>query len=199
MIDVEEEVIPYKQLVEVLAYGDYSIRLLHRFGEKTDYMDTKKIAELWNEFKQHDVLFSDEVKGNLEAFLDIMFDVGSIWFEVYSMLLEKPLGVFTFSRVVPGFDALAHFAFWDGKARGREVICLLTANLIFHKYDLHRISADIPVNQKGVIRFAERIGFVEEGVLREGTIRNGEWYDFKRFGLLRTEMREALDGRLSNR
>ena len=185
---------PLNTFNEILVEDDYSVRMLHEFGDKSEYMDSEKIGELWNNFKRHDVLFNDEIKGNAEAFIDIMMDPRSVWMEIYSLSKEVPVGVFSISKVIPGFDGWAHFGFWDGKGRGKEDLSLRTARWVFDRYKLHRMSVEVPVNQSGTIRFIHRLGFSEEGIRREGTVRHGKWIDLLNFGLLRSELEEITDG-----
>jgi len=173
---------------EVLQYKGYSVRLLHEFGQKTPYMDYGKIAELWESFRVHDVLFTDEIKGDLEAFIDIMMNPRSVWLEIFSLESNTPIGVANLSRVIPGFDASGHFAYWTGSSRVREDLIKIVMKWVFDRYKLHRISAEVPEYQKGVIRFINRIGFKKEGTRREGTIRHGSWRDLDMFGILSSEL-----------
>lgn len=179
---------------EIMEVDSYSIRILHEFGARTEYMTADKIGELWNEFKKHDVLFLDEIKGDPEAFIDIMLNPRSVWLEVFSVEVDKPIGVISLSKIIPGFDAEGHFVFWDGKGRGRENLAKQVAIWLYYRYKLHRMTAMVPLNQKGTIRFTERLGFKREGVKRAGTLRHGKWIDLGIFGLLRSELEEALDG-----
>lgn len=179
---------------EVMEVDGFSIRMLHEFGSRQEYMDNAKIGELWNEFKRHDVLFMDEIKGDPEAFIDIMLNPRSMWMEVFSLEHDKPIGIISLSNIIPGFDATGHFAFWDGKGSGRENLALHVAQWLFNRYRLRRMTAMIPLNQKGVIRFTKRLGFQQEGVKREGTLRHDQWIDLAIFGLLHSELEEALNG-----
>ena len=178
---------------EVLEEDGYSVRVLHEFGVRKEYMTSAKIGELWNEFKIHEVLFMDEIKGDPEAFIDIMLNPRSVWLEVFSLEHDKPVGVMSLTRVIPGFDADAHFVFWDGRGRGKERLSLRVAKWLFARYRLHRMTAMVPLNQKGTIRFMKRLGFEEEGTKREGTLRHEKWIDLAIFGILLPEMEEALN------
>lgn len=189
-----EAVQSLNNFVEIISEDGYSVRILHEFGDKSEYFDSKKIGQMWAEFKEHDVLFMDEIKGDPEAFIDIMMNPRSVWLEVFSLENELPIGVASLSGVIPGFDASGHFVFWDGRGRGREPLTMKIAHWFFVRYNLHRISAMIPENQKGTIRFTQRLGFKREGVKREGTIRKDNWIDLAQFGLLRSELEEVLNG-----
>ena len=172
---------------------NYAVVLLHEFGKTTDYLDVEKLTELWNVFKEHDVLFTDTILGDLEAFIDILMSSNSVWFEIYSLRENKPVGVGYISNVILGYDAKGHFAVWDGKARKLEGIVLKNIQWVMDRYRLHRMSSEIPSYQSGTLRFVQRLGFQSEGIRREGILRNGSWGDLEMFGLLRTELEEAID------
>lgn len=169
---------------------NYAVVLLHEFGETTDYLDIEKLTELWNVFKEHDVLFTDTILGDLEAFVDILMSPRSVWFEIYSLEESRPVGVSHISGVIPGYDAKGHFAVWDGRARKLEGIVLKNILWVMDRYKLHRVSSEIPSYQSGTIRFVQRLGFKSEGLRREGILRNGAWGDLEMFGLLRSELEE---------
>lgn len=173
---------------------NYAVILLHEFGKATPYMTPGKIVELWNEFKVHDVLFSDIIRGDIEAFIDILVNPSSVWFEIFSLEKNKPIGIGNIRKVILGYDAQGHFAFWDSRATGREAIIKSTMKWAMDRYKLHRLSAEIPAYQSGTIRFTERIGFVREGTRREGVFKDGSWIDLYMFGLLRSELEKDSNG-----
>lgn len=55
-------------------------------------------------------------------------------------------------------SAEVHIAFWDGRLRGREVICKRLADAFLMRY--HTLYARIPKEGKTVIAFAKRLGFM---------------------------------------
>lgn len=171
---------------------EYSIRLLQRFGELDPYVTPNKIQEIWLEYSQHDVLFSDYTAGSVEPFLDMLFDPRAIIAEVFRVDNGLPYGLVMMNRVIPRFDALGHFNLWDSKVRGKEIIFWRMMELWMNEFDLHRLSAETPVFMRGVIRMIERLGFKEEGTRREGTIHKGEWMDLKMYGILRSELEDIL-------
>lgn len=178
----------------VMTEGDYIIMWLHEFGRRYSYMDEAKIKELWWEFSSHDVLFGDQIGNDFEAFVDIMLAPNSIWLEIFSAARNKPIGVISFSRIILGYDAWGHFTFWSGHSRGREQLCLKVGDFLMERYNLHRLSAEIPSYQRGTIRFTERMGFKPEGVKRDGAMKDGLWVDLSLFGILRDELKESLNG-----
>jgi RimJ/RimL family protein N-acetyltransferase len=171
---------------------EYSVRLLQRFGQVDPYLTPKKIQELWIEFGKHDTLFTDYTQGKVEPFLDVLFDVRSIIAVIYNVTNEAPYGSMLMNRVIPGFDGLAHFTIWDSKASGKEVLFVQMMKIWMDEFDLHRLSAEIPGHMSGVIRFAKRLGFLTEGVRREGNLNKGAWFDMEMLGILKSEVEQRL-------
>ena len=109
-----------------------------------------------------------------------------MWFEVTKD--ETPVGILYMHRVIPHFDGVAHFAYWDKVGRGREPLMLDTLRYMMEQYDLRRVSVEVPAYQQGTIRIIKRLGFQEEGIRREGVIYKGEWVDQILFGILRADI-----------
>lgn len=62
----------------------------------------------------------------------------------------------------------------------------------FDQLGLHRITADVDPRNAPAIKLLERLGFREEGRLREHYRQNDEWQDGRLFGLLEPEWRAML-------
>lgn len=60
----------------------------------------------------------------------------------------------------------------------------------FGELDLHRITADVDPRNAPALRLVERLGFREEGLLREHYRQHGEWQDGLLFGVLKREWDE---------
>ena len=103
---------------------------------------------------------------------------------------DKPVGLFYLSKIIPGYDAHGHFTFWDSVAKGRESLALATLEHVFRTYELPRITAEVPVYQRGVIRWIERLGFTRAGERRNGVLYRGSWMNQVLFGMLRNECLE---------
>lgn len=171
---------------------EYSIRLLQRLGQLDPYVTPGKIQEIWLEYSQHDVLFSDYTAGQVEPFLDMLFDPRAIIAEIYRVDTETSAGLMMMNRIIPRFDAMGHFNFWNSKVRGKELMFWKMMEMWMDEFNLHRMSAETPVFMRGLIRMIERLGFTDEGTRREGTIHKGKWMDLQMFGILRSELDEIL-------
>ena len=85
----------------------------------------------------------------------------------------------------------------DHWGRGYNAEALATVlDFGFDKLDLHRVEADVDPRNDASRRAVERMGFKEEGLLRERWLVNGEVCDTVFYGLLR---REWLSRRASPR
>lgn len=176
-------------LVEREGLAHFEVRLLHEFGATDGYLTPEKISELWQLARKFDVLFSDYTVGKIEPFLHILLNPRSVWLEI--LRNDEPVGVAYISHVNPKFDAKGHFAFWDSKAGGRAPVIWGIMEWMFQRYDLRRISAEVPPYQSGVIRFIKALGFVQEGERRDAVIYRDRWYPLIEFGILRYEFESA--------
>jgi RimJ/RimL family protein N-acetyltransferase len=60
----------------------------------------------------------------------------------------------------------------------------------FEKMRLHKISLDVVTENHAAHHIYRKIGFVEEGRLRQAFRRDGQWYDMFIMGLLEGELRD---------
>jgi [ribosomal protein S5]-alanine N-acetyltransferase len=67
---------------------------------------------------------------------------------------------------------------------------LAVINHAFTSLQLHRLEADIDPRNSASARSLQRLGFVQEGLLRERWIVNGEVSDSAMFGLLKAEWQD---------
>lgn len=105
---------------------------------------------------------------------------------------ERIVGAVTFSDLVEGSDVVIHALIhpdyhnrWITKS-----MCKIILHYPFSVLKATRISAPICVNfHPEAAKLVERLGFVEEGVLRKRLPVNGELYDIKLFGMLHEDLR----------
>lgn len=177
--------------LEIPGGEQFSARVLVVFGRNAGHLNAEKIRDLWVEIIKHPVLFGDEHGRNFDGFMAALLDPRGVWIEIYNEQTGKPEGLAYMTDIVPGFDALGHFTVWDGKAREKEPIITEIMKWMMSRFDLRRITAEIPVYMKGVQRSALRLGFVEEGIKRKASYRSGEWHDKRIMGILREDI---IDG-----
>jgi len=75
--------------------------------------------------------------------------------------------------------------YWS-KGYGLEAARLII-NYGFEQLNLHRISSSAFAFNERSIKLHKRLGFVEEGRLRQATFKNGQYHDRLQFGMLREE------------
>lgn len=80
---------------------------------------------------------------------------------------------------------------WRGKGFATEALELLLA-YAFDELGLHRLYARVAVENTPSLKLFRRLGFLEEGRLREAMRRGGRFIDLVLFGLLEDEYRKSV-------
>jgi RimJ/RimL family protein N-acetyltransferase len=75
---------------------------------------------------------------------------------------------------------------WQGRGYGREAIRLVL-KYAFEELNLNRVGLAVFADNWRAIRTYQKVGFVQEGCLRQAQYRNGRYQDAYRFGMLRSE------------
>ena len=108
---------------------------------------------------------------------------------------HKSIGVVGLDKISPK-DHQAEFGIaigekshWE-KGYGTEAARLII-DYGFQQLNLHRIRSGALANNKRSIRLHKKVGFQEEGRLREEVFKNGEFHDLVIFGLLRDEWKSG--------
>jgi RimJ/RimL family protein N-acetyltransferase len=70
-------------------------------------------------------------------------------------------------------DALVHVVEW-----------------LFSEQNVHRITLETYETNKRALRFFEKVGFKQEGVLREAVYKDGKYYNIISLGLLKREFKK---------
>jgi RimJ/RimL family protein N-acetyltransferase len=104
---------------------------------------------------------------------------------------NQPIGSIGLHNINPK-DQAAHFGivigekdYWS-KGHGSEATRLLI-EYGFKQLNLHRISSSVFAFNERSIRMHKKVGFKEEGRLRQADFKNGHFHDRVMFGLLRDE------------
>ena len=89
----------------------------------------------------------------------------------------------------------ATVAYWVAPEHQGEGYCTAATGLLceyaFGERRLNKLRADVLATNDGSRRVLEKLGFVEEGLLREEKYVYGEYADVHRYGLLADDWREA--------
>lgn len=70
----------------------------------------------------------------------------------------------------------------------------LTLRFAFHELGLHRLSLDVIAPNRAAVHLYRKVGFCEEGRLRERLLRGGAAFDLVYMGLLGREWEQAAGG-----
>jgi ribosomal-protein-alanine N-acetyltransferase len=97
-------------------------------------------------------------------------------------------GQVTIDNVVRGAMRSGHLGYWiDRAVAGRGMASLAVALVCDHAFGpvgLHRLQADIRPENGPSRHLVERLGFVQEGLLRRYLDIDGDWRDHLTFSLL---------------
>ncbi len=172
---------------------NYLVNLLHEFGVFEAPVDNigaikRKIAELWIESSDFEVLFSDYTNSDPGSFAVMFMDPRGVWMEIVRETDQKIIGAGYLTDVIVNHDAYGHFTMWDSIGAGREPVLTEIMKWTFDRYNLHRMSAEIPVFMHGLARMTRRLGFTQEGVRAETRKHKGEWINTAVYGILREEL-----------
>jgi len=137
-------------------------------------------------------IYSDAAPMTPERVAQIVLSGAALWFDVFDLDLDESVGLMSLSdfRSMPDgrpYEAEWHALVWDSHVGIRRGVARAALKAFFRLFKFHRIRVSIALKFGGTIRNAKRIGFVEEGVLRESARYNGVWYDQLVLSLLASE------------
>ncbi len=151
-------------------------------------------AEKYYPWFQKFGIFSDDVPPNVEGFLGYTAAARTLWFEVTRSDTGENVGFMYLSDLMASWtdhrylSASWHSIVWDAHAAYRRNVAREFIKVIFRLFRLHRLNASIPLKFGGVIRNAKKLGFKEEGVLRESRRYKGVWYGVLVLSILESEL-----------
>ena len=156
-------------------------------------MTSAKLRDYYERLEEFDIAFNDHVPNSPSGFASIFLTINEdLSVSANGLVYEvDDVGILYLTHITPKFSALAHFAFWDRRLRGREELIRKMIEFAFEQYGFQRIEARVAMYAVPMLAAVERIGFVKEGRAREAVKRNGEWYDVNLYSILR---REVLNG-----
>ena len=155
------------------------------------YLDMKKLNELYDKLKEFDVLFNDSVGNDIEAFVNSFLVEVNGEMQSTGLLWEvDDVGILYITDIRPGYDAYAHFSFWDRRYRGREELVRKMIKYVMQKFKFHRITVDVPLYATPTMGFVERVGFKHEGRRRKTVKYRGQWFDANQYAIVEDELDE---------
>lgn len=159
-------------------------------------LDRESLRIFWEKSGKYHTLFNKELKADFNRFLSIFVSEtpdGGLEGKGLLWRIDDFVGVFYLTDIDPEGDALCHFTFFDGRIHGRDVLAKALLKYAFDKYRFRRLSVQLPMYVvPAALHFVERIGFKREGRKRKSTLFNGEWFDTMQYGILSSEVTNAV-------
>ena len=115
-------------------------------------------------------------------------DEKNIWFEIWHKEDQKPLGMVGLFKIIHPYRRgeigvfIGEVDYW-GKGIGTEAVKMII-NYAFDVLNLHKIVAEVSVTNSGSIAMFNKLGFIEEGNLKDHEFIDGDWIDNKIFSLI---------------
>jgi hypothetical protein len=107
----------------------------------------------------------------------------------WNVFVESGPALIMLQDVEIGKAAHVGFVFWDRKVAGNEEFIVETLMKLQEMLKLHRFYTQVPDRNRTMMRMIERVGFTQEGRLREAFLmRSGEWCDIHVYGALKGEL-----------
>jgi hypothetical protein len=151
-------------------------------GTKLAVFDQQKIDDLWSICQPMSKIFSDETRGDKEAFVKGLLDR-------HTQTLEFPTGLLILKNLKEGLRGEVHITFWDRKLSDKTEMIKDALVWAMMEFDLHRLEAFVPEVSRAVKHFIQkRLGFVYEGRMRKRNWYEGRLIDVLIFSLLREEV-----------
>jgi RimJ/RimL family protein N-acetyltransferase len=138
-------------------------------------------------------IFTDDVPHTSDGFLATMGGA-TLWFEMVKAETEENVAFLYLTDFIPSLtekrfiSATFHAVTWDAKAAPRRELVRRFLKEMFRRFKLHRIQAAVPLSRGGAIRTLHRLGFQDEGVMREPVRYGGSWYGVLLMSILENEV-----------
>lgn len=153
-------------------------------------LSTERLRHYWDKLSQFDVLFNDEVHGDVRLFIEqFLAGDGENGVQAKGIIWEvDDVGILYLAELTTT-SAQAHFTFWDRRIRGREAVIRAAIKYAFDNYGLHRITCLIPLYAaRWLSKTVEKVGFKKEGRAREVARYKGQWFDAIMYSILSHEV-----------
>ena len=152
-------------------------------GIRLATFDEETIKWLWVKVKPFDLLFSDHDMKDPETFLQLFLSPTTItfWIEDGGFVMVKNL--------YKGQKAEFHACFWDKHLSSRQDLLRQFVGWLFLEFELERLETYVATYARAVYRFlTKRLGFHEEGIMRQAWRHKGMLHDMHILSILRTEV-----------
>jgi RimJ/RimL family protein N-acetyltransferase len=110
---------------------------------------------------------------------------------IVDLRTESPIGLIELNHIQPMSDSAQLTVIRGEKADDEMIIeaVILAAGYAFNSQGLHRLWTRVPVKEEGALALFRKVGFRQEGVLREDHFGDGRWQDSVLLSFLSAEAR----------
>lgn len=118
-------------------------------------------------------------------------DEKNIWFEIWHKEDQKPIGMVGLLKIIAPYRRgeigifIGEIDYW-GKGIGTEAAKMIL-DYAFNVLNLYKIVAEVSVTNTRSVAIFNKLGFIEEGHLKDHEFIDGDWRDNKIFGLINKE------------
>lgn len=150
----------------------------------------KNLHTFWLKARKFVTLFNEEVRGDFHKFLEVFLQEGVNGIESRGIfwVIDDFVGIMYLTEIDAGNDAICHYAFFDGRHKGRHNLIRAMILYVMERYNFHRLTAEAPLFFKpSAMLFAEQVGFIKEGRKRLSRRFDSKWFDVNIYGLLQED------------
>ena len=149
----------------------------------------ENVYKFWEKSRHHPTLFSAEIRNNFEKFLQLFLrdgpdgavSQGLFW------VMDDMVGLFYMTDIQLMVDCQVHYTFFDGRHHGRVDITREMLRYGFSTFGFRRMTTTVPLYAYPALKFAEQVGFKQEGRKRAAALYKNKWFDVRYFGILKEE------------
>lgn len=153
----------------------------------------KNLHTFWSKARKFVTLFNEEVRGDFHKFMEVFLREGPEGIEARGLfwVVDDFVGIMYLTDIEPLVDAKVHYAFFDGRHKGRHDLVRAMILYVMDRYNFHRLTAEAPLYYKpSAMLFAEQVGFVKEGRKRLSRRFDNKWFDVNIYGILREDTKQ---------
>lgn len=142
----------------------------------------KSVDELWDKLQQFPQVFDDFGKNDKQGFVARLMQRNNIFIDI-----GPGLGLAAGMAVRPRVDMVLHLVMFDRRLRGREGLFFEIMDEFFKTLQLRRMTAMLASDARTGIKLVQRLGFTQEGLMRDALLRDGQLFDIEIYGILKEE------------
>ena len=122
-------------------------------------------------YEQAEKYLPDRLR-TFDTFLQLYFRKDVMMFEIGHFA-----GCFWLADIIPGWRAGVHIITWGEEAKHQSVRAKGVLRELMRMFRFKKLCSFVPIHFEAVARFAEKIGFVTEGVEKYGDYYDGNIVD----------------------